>query len=33
MAGDELNKHMRGMFKNMKNSLKEEIGSLKKDFL
>lgn len=32
-ANDELNKHMREMFKNMKKSLKEEIGSVKKDFL
>ena len=32
-ANNELNKHMKRMFKNMKNSLKEEIGSLKKDFL
>ena len=29
----ELNKHMQSMFKNMKKSLKEEIGSLHKDFL
>jgi len=32
-AGDELNKHMREMFKNMRKSLKEELGSVKKDFL
>lgn len=30
---DEVNKHMKKMFKNMKKSLKEEIGSVKKDFL
>lgn len=29
----ELNKHMRSMFKNMRKSLKEEVGSLSKDFL
>lgn len=29
----ELSKHMKKLFKNMKNSLKEEIGSVKKDFL
>lgn len=29
----ELNKHMQKMFKNMRSSLKEEVGSLKKDFL
>jgi hypothetical protein len=29
----ELNKHMKKMFKDMKNSLKEEVGSVKKDFL
>lgn len=33
VASDELNKHMREMFKNMKNSLKEKIGSIEKDFL
>lgn len=33
MASDELNKHMRDMFRDMKSSLKEEVGSLKKDFL
>ncbi len=32
-VGDELNKHMKNMFKEMKKSLKEEIGSVKKDFL
>lgn len=32
-VSDELNKHMKGMFKEMKKSLKEEIGSVKKDFL
>ncbi len=32
-VGDELNKHMKGMFKEMKKSLKEEIGSVNKDFL
>lgn len=32
-VGDELNKHMKQMFKEMKKSLKEEIGSVKKDFL
>ena len=30
---EELNKHMQKMFKNMRSSLKEEVGSLKKDFL
>ena len=29
----ELNKHMKSMFKEMKKSLKEEIGSVSKDFL
>lgn len=29
----ELNKHMKNMFKSMKKSLKEEIGSVNKDFL
>lgn len=29
----ELNKHMKNMFKDMKKSLAEEIGSVKKDFL
>lgn len=29
----ELNKHMKDMFKNMKKSLKEELGSVNKDFL
>lgn len=29
----ELNKHMKNMFKEMKKSLKDEIGSVKKDFL
>lgn len=29
----ELNKHMKNMFKDMKKSLKEEVGSVKKDFL
>ena len=29
----ELNKHMKGMFKEMKKSLKEEVGSVSKDFL
>jgi hypothetical protein len=33
LENDELNKHMKKMFKNMKASLKEEIGSLKKDYL
>ena len=33
LENDELNKHMKQMFKNMRTSLKEEIGSLKKDFL
>jgi len=32
-ASDELNRHMRNMFKNMRSSLKEEVGSIKKDFL
>lgn len=32
-ASDELNRHMRNMFKNMRRSLKEEVGSIKKDFL
>lgn len=32
-VGPELNKHMKGMFKEMKKSLKEEIGSVKKDFI
>lgn len=32
-ASDELNKHMREVFKNMKSSLKEQLGSIKKDFL
>lgn len=32
-ANDELNRHMRNMFKNMRSSLKEELGSIKKDFL
>lgn len=32
-VGTELNKHMKGMFKEMKKSLKEEVGSVKKDFL
>ena len=32
-ASDELNRHMREMFKNMKSSLKEKLGSLTKDFL
>ena len=32
-VGVELNKHMKGMFKEMKKSLKEEVGSVKKDFL
>lgn len=32
-ANDELNRHMQKMFKNMRKSLKEEIGSVKKDFL
>ncbi len=32
-VGDELNKHMKKMFKEMKKSLKEEIGSINKDFL
>lgn len=32
-VGDELNKHMKNMFKKMKKSLKEEVGSVKKDFL
>ncbi len=32
-VGEELNKHMKNMFKEMKKSLKEEIGSVKKDFL
>lgn len=32
-ANDELNNHMQKMFKKMRNSLKEEIGSVKKDFL
>lgn len=32
-ANDELNNHMKKMFKNMKNSLKEEIGSVDKGFL
>lgn len=27
------NRHMRNMFKNMRSSLKEEVGSIKKDFL
>lgn len=30
---DEWNKHMKDMFKEMKKSLKEEIGNVKKDFL
>ena len=30
---EELNKHMQKMFKIMRSSLKEEVGSLKKDFL
>ena len=30
---EELNKHMQKMFKNMRSSLKEEVGRLKKDFL
>ena len=30
---EELNKHMQKMFKNMRSSLKEEVGSSKKDFL
>lgn len=29
----ELNKHMKNMFKEMRKSLKEELGSVKKDFL
>lgn len=29
----ELNRHMQKMFKNMKKSLKEELGSVKKDFV
>lgn len=32
-VGNELNKHMKNMFKEMKKSLKEEVGSVKKDFL
>ena len=32
-AGDELNSHMKRMFKKMKKSLKEEIGSINKDCL
>lgn len=32
-VNDELNNHMKKMFKNMKKSLEEEIGSIKKDFL
>ncbi|WP_312048262.1 DUF5677 domain-containing protein [Anaerotignum sp.] len=32
-VNDELNKHMKRMFKNMRKSLKEEVGSLNKDFL
>lgn len=32
-VGAELNKHMKNMFKEMKKSLKEEIGSVKKEFL
>lgn len=32
-VGDELNKHMNKMFRAMRKSLKEEIGSVKKDFL
>lgn len=30
---DELNKHMRTMFKEMKKSLREEVGSVRKNFL
>ena len=33
IQSEELNKHMQKMFKNMRSSLKEEVGSLKKDFL
>ena len=32
-VGDELNKHMKKMFKEMKKSLKEVIGSVNKEFL
>lgn len=32
-VNDELNKYMKRMFKNMRKSLKEEVGSLNKDFL
>lgn len=32
-ANEELNKHMGKMFKNMKKSLEEEIGSINKGFL
>lgn len=32
-GNDALNKHMKDMFKNMKKSLREELGSVKKDFL
>ena len=32
-ANEELNKHMKKMFKNMKKSLEEEIGSIDKGFL
>lgn len=32
-VGNELNRHMKNMFKEMKKSLKEEVGSVKKDFL
>ncbi|WP_455718375.1 DUF5677 domain-containing protein [Anaerosporobacter sp.] len=32
-VNEELNKHMKNMFKYMKNSLKEEVRSVKKDFL
>lgn len=32
-VGNELNKHMKNMFEEMKKSLKEEVGSVKKDFL
>ena len=31
-ASDELNRHMRNMFKNMRSSLKEEVGSIKRIF-
>lgn len=32
-SNPELNKHMKNMFKDMKKSLKEEVGSVNKDFL